>query len=205
MPHSGIKRGDPAGPNVFVIFGATGDLTKRKLIPALYNLCRDKLLPKEFAIVGIARREATHDDIRKRLSEEIREYATGDFDDSTWKWLCERIYAHTGTFDDPTTYVGPCPRSSSRSTRSAARAGTTCSTSPRPRASLARSPRLLGEVGLAQETEDAWRRVIVEKPFGHDLESARARSTASSGRCCRRIRSIGSTTTSGKRRCRTSC
>jgi len=71
-----------APPSVMAIFGAAGDLTQRKLIPALYNLKESKLLPENFAVIGVARAEMNDEEFRRRLSDEIREFAT-DFDNTT--------------------------------------------------------------------------------------------------------------------------
>src|SRR5688500_12971732 len=100
-----IRRGDPVGPNAFVIFGATGDLTKRKLIPALYNLREQKLLPDEFAVVAVARKPQTDEQLREQMRADFREFATGRVDGHHWEWLEQRCYAHTGNFDDPDAYV----------------------------------------------------------------------------------------------------
>src|SRR5712672_1220146 len=91
------RQGDPC---VMVVFGASGDLTKRKLIPALYNLAKDNLLSPNFALVGFARNEFTTDEFRERLSEEIKLYATSNVDPELWKWFAERIYYMSGEFSD---------------------------------------------------------------------------------------------------------
>ena len=78
-PHSD-DRGKPADPCVMVIFGAAGDLTQRKLIPALYNLAKAELLPREFAIVGLARGAMSTEDFRKKVSDDIQHYAGKDVD-----------------------------------------------------------------------------------------------------------------------------
>ena len=79
-------------PCVMVIFGATGDLTKRKLIPALCNLANDNLLSKQFAIIGFAGNDLTTDSFRKTLTEEIPKYAPAQIDLKNWEWFAERIY-----------------------------------------------------------------------------------------------------------------
>src|SRR4030088_2544663 len=83
-------------PCVLVIFGAAGDLTKRKLIPALYNLKKSNLLPDSFAVIGVARAEMNDEEFRRRLSDEIREFATDDIDPESWHWLEERLYYLSG-------------------------------------------------------------------------------------------------------------
>src|SRR3954468_16963965 len=97
----GRKPGDPC---IMVIFGASGDLTKRKLIPALYNLAKENLLSSNFALVGFARNEFTTEQFRERINEEIKLYATSEVDPELWKWFAERIYYMTGEFNDPEAF-----------------------------------------------------------------------------------------------------
>src|SRR6058998_3937680 len=82
----------PAGPCLMMIFGAAGDLTKRKLIPAIYNLAKAQLLPKVFAVVGIARNEMTTEVFRENLTKEINSFATERLEPALWDWLVKRIY-----------------------------------------------------------------------------------------------------------------
>src|SRR5215831_16610323 len=95
---------EPAGPCLIVIFGAAGDLTKRKLIPSLYNLAKAQLLPKEFAVVGFARNEMTTEVFREKLNEEINQYTTERVDPALWDWLVQRLYYQSGTFTDESAY-----------------------------------------------------------------------------------------------------
>ena len=76
------KTGDPC---VMVIFGASGDLTRRKLIPALYNLARSQLLSREFAVIGLARSPMSSEDYRKKVSEDMKQFATGEIDPDLWE------------------------------------------------------------------------------------------------------------------------
>src|ERR1700683_4788111 len=101
---NGHGAGRPGDPCVMVIFGASGDFTKRKLIPALYNLAKDNLLSKEFALVGFARNELTTEQFRDMIGKEIGEYATTKVDADLWHWLARRIYYLSGDFDDPPAY-----------------------------------------------------------------------------------------------------
>lgn len=94
----------PAPSCTFVIFGASGDLTKRLLIPAIYNLKRAGLLPENFAIVGVARRDQTDDGFRKEIESGLREFGTGDFVDADWQWLASRMHYVTGDFDNAATF-----------------------------------------------------------------------------------------------------
>src|SRR5579863_2025655 len=100
----GTGAGRPGDPCVMVIFGASGDLTKRKLIPALYNLAKDNLLSKEFALVGFARNELTSEQFRDEIGKEIGEFATTTIDPDLWHWFSRRIYYLSGDFSDPNAY-----------------------------------------------------------------------------------------------------
>ena len=96
--------GQTADPSVMVIFGASGDLTKRKLIPALYNLEREKLLSKDFAVVGISRREMSHDAFREKLTEDIKSFATTPVESNLWDEFVKRVYYLAGDMEQPETY-----------------------------------------------------------------------------------------------------
>ena len=87
-----------------VIFGAAGDLTKRKLIPALYNLARDSLLSKEFAVVGMARPVMSTEEARQRMNRAIHEFATEPVEPDLWEWFLQRLYYIPGEFQDPKAY-----------------------------------------------------------------------------------------------------
>jgi glucose-6-phosphate 1-dehydrogenase len=96
---------NPVGaPCVMVIFGASGDLTKRKLIPALCNLASDGLLSKQFAIVGFAANDYTTETFRKMLTDEIPKYSASPIDQKLWNWFTERIYYVKADFNDPHAY-----------------------------------------------------------------------------------------------------
>lgn len=160
-------------PCVMVIFGATGDLTKRKLLPALINLAQENLLSKQFAIVGFAGNDLTTESFRKSLSDEISKYTAAPVDPALWKWFEERIYFVKGDFGDAQAYE--------RLKAQIAEATKTHSTGGNEFFYLAVAPRFfapivqqLGAAGLTNQDNNRWVRVIVEKPFGHDLESAKA-------------------------------
>jgi glucose-6-phosphate 1-dehydrogenase len=161
-----------ADPCVMVIFGAAGDLTKRLLIPALYNLARSNLLPKEFAIVGFARAQMSSDDFRQKMSREIQEFATGSVDAELWDAFVQRLYYLSGNFEDAGSYQ--------QLVDLLATVDQECGTRGNYLYYLATASdffceivRQLGDIGLARE-EGHWRRAIIEKPFGHDEDSARA-------------------------------
>src|SRR2546423_2958922 len=171
--NSNHPKANPTGePCVMVIFGATGDLTKRKLIPALCNLAGDNLLSKQFAIVGFAANDLTTESFRKTLGEETPPYSKTAIDPKIWAWLLERIYYIKGDFQDPEAYK--------RLQQQIADADKQHSTQGNKFFYLAVAPRFcstivkqLGQAGLTKEQNGHWARVIVEKPFGHDLQSAR--------------------------------
>src|SRR5947208_7660722 len=161
-----------AAPCVMVIFGATGDLTKRKLIPALCNLSQDDLLPKRFAIVGFATNDYSTESFRKMLGEEIPKYAPAPVDLKFWEGMAERIYYVRGDFQDTQAYQ--------RLKEQMEQADKLHNTLGNRFFYLAVAPRFfspivkkLGECRLTKEENDRWARVIIEKPFGHDLQSAR--------------------------------
>ena len=97
--------GRPAPPCAIVIFGAAGDLTKRKLVPALYNLKALGLLPRELAIVGVARREKTHEQFREEQTRDIGEFATTRVDGALWAELRDAMYFQAGELSDPAVYT----------------------------------------------------------------------------------------------------
>ena len=104
---------------MFVIFGATGDLTKRLLIPSLYNLLANKLLPDKFAIIGVSNVKMSSEDFRKQLGDEIGQFTTTKVKPELWKWFDQRISYMSGDFKDPATYQRAQDRA--RADRQAAR------------------------------------------------------------------------------------
>ena len=156
-----------------VIFGASGDLTRRKLIPALYNLASQGLLSREFAVVGVARNPMTTEEARHKLTEDFKQFATGTIDQDLWEWFVRHFYYVAGDFDDPTTY--------DKLKETLAGADKDHTTHENYFFYLATAPDYFGDiverlakVGLMTEENSHWRRVIIEKPFGHDLDSAMA-------------------------------
>ncbi|BAZ70782.1 glucose-6-phosphate 1-dehydrogenase (plasmid) [Fischerella sp. NIES-4106] len=170
----------PGDPCVMVIFGAAGDLTKRKLIPALYNLAQSSLLPKEFAVLGVARAQMSTDDFRQKMSRDIYEFATSSVDAQLWDAFEKHLYYLSGDFQDPDTYE--------QLQELLATVDQECGTGGNYLYYLATAPNFfndivwqLGTSGLVREEEGMWRRVIIEKPFGHDFDSARALNKNISG------------------------
>src|SRR2546426_1370049 len=159
-------------PCVLVIFGAAGDLTKRKLIPALYNLKKSNLLPDDFAVIGVARAELNDVEFRKRLGDELHEFATDDIDPEQWKWLEERLYYLSGDFGNDQTFSGLKERLSKVDAERNTQGNYFFYLATKPDY-FAPIVQQLGAVDLTREEDNHWRRVVIEKPFGRDLESAR--------------------------------
>jgi glucose-6-phosphate 1-dehydrogenase len=156
-----------------VIFGAAGDLTSRKLIPALYNLAKSELLSREFAVVGVARSQMSNEDFRKKATEDIKEFATEKVDPNVWEWFVRRLYYLPGDFGDKNLY--------SQLKDFLDKVDRDHSTHGNHLYYMATAANYFGPVieqlaavGLIEEKNQQWRRIIIEKPFGHDLESARA-------------------------------
>jgi glucose-6-phosphate 1-dehydrogenase len=165
--------GRPGDPCAMVIFGAAGDLTKRLLVPSLYNLHASKLLPEKFAVVGVTAAKFSDEDFREKLTKDIQEFARSPIQKELWDWFKSKIYYHSGDFRDPSLY--------SQLKDKLAAVDQQQGTPGNYLFYLATAPQFFGEiikrvgaVGLTRENNGFWRRVIVEKPFGRDLESARA-------------------------------
>ena len=158
-----------AGPCGIVMFGVTGDLARKKLIPAIYDLANRGLLPPGFGLVGFARRDWGDRHFGKLFTNAVKADARTECRESVWSNLAAGIRFVPGQFDD-TTPGRSWPRRSSSSTSGGAPAATTRSTS---RSRPARSPRSVDRsTRAAWPAPDGrrWRRVVIEKPFGHDLE-----------------------------------
>ena len=170
MSVAGLK---PSPPCVFVIFGAAGDLTKRKLLPALYNLKASRFLPRQLAIVGVTRKEKTHEQFREEQSKDIHEFATQAVDEALWAELRSNLYYQSGEFTNPETYT--------KLKALLDEVAKTHNTQGNVLFYLATPPdffgeivKRLGEAGLVDRGLGGWRRIVIEKPFGHDLASAQA-------------------------------
>ena len=162
----------PAPPCAMVIFGATGDLTKRKLIPALYNLIVNGLLPDGFAVVGVGRSQLSDDELRHRMEQDLREFATTDVDERRLEWLIQRLRYVQLDPEKPETFKGLADTLSQLDDELGT-SGNYLFYLAVPPSAFDDYVKQLGDVGLLREEGESWRRVIIEKPFGHDLESAR--------------------------------
>jgi glucose-6-phosphate 1-dehydrogenase len=160
----------PADSCVMVIFGGAGDLTRRLLIPALCNLVEAKLLPDGFAVLGVARTEMDDVSYRQRIADSVREFAPG-IPAVTANWLVERVHYLQGEFDDPPSYEKLSVRLAEIGAKYRTRNALFYLATPP--VAFAKIVRRLGKAGLVAQEEGSWRRVVIEKPFGHDLASAR--------------------------------
>ena len=170
--HMGAERKAP-DPCSIVIFGASGDLTARKLIPAFYHLAKEKQMPASYRIVGFARREKTDDAWRAELRAALDQFSrTKPVDEKVWRGFAANLFYCTGDVTDAAAYKKLEERL------------TSFGSGPLRENLLfylAVSPSQFGEVveqihraGLLNREGSAWQRIVVEKPFGHDLASARA-------------------------------
>ncbi len=167
-----------AGPCGLVIFGVTGDLSRTKLMPAVYDLANRGLLPPSFALVGFARREWEHEDFATEVHDAVRENARTPFRESTWAQLAAGFRFVPGDLDNPDDFhrLADTVAELDEAQGTGGNHAFYLSIPPRMFDRVARS---LADSGLAAaDSPDAWRRVVIEKPFGHDLASARALNQA---------------------------
>lgn len=160
-----------AGPGGMVIFGVTGDLARKKLLPAIYDLANRGLLPASFALVGYGRREWSKQYFEDYVRTAVEQGARTDFRESVWQRLAEGIHFVTGTFTDDEAFDRLAAQLEELD-RSRGTAGNWAYYLSIPPANFPDVCHQLDRSGLAQSGEDYWRRVIIEKPFGHDLASA---------------------------------
>ena len=165
-----------APPATLVIFGAGGDLTKRLVVPALYHLVQAGKLPHEFAVIGVDHNDQTTEQWRQSLTKMMQGFTqAAGIDAQAWSWLIQRMHYMRGDFTQPETFRNLKRRLAERQQHN---------NTANVLFYLAVADRFFGPViaelgyaGLTQQSEEAWRRVIVEKPFGHDLASAEALNT----------------------------
>ncbi len=150
-----------------IIFGATGDLTRRKLIPALYNLYIKDRMPEQFRIIGYARRDWSHDEMRDVAESGVKEFSGKTFNADQWAGFAPHIFYIAGNLDNQAEF------GSLKLFLDDHGDGNNLyylATAPEFFAPIAHS---LAAHGLHTDNGDAWRRMVIEKPFGHDLQSAR--------------------------------
>ncbi len=162
-------------PCAMVIFGATGDLTSRKLAPAVYNLGREGLLPANFACIGFARREKSNEQFREELKSDINNYSrVKPIDESFWKNFENQLFYHQSEFDDEAGYEKLAALLKQIDNRYATRGNRIFYLSVQPKYFPIIIEKL-AKHGMIYDPHKAgapWSRVIIEKPFGHDSSSA---------------------------------
>src|ERR1700726_4167769 len=159
-------------PCTIVIFGATGDLTHRKLIPALYNLAADGELPPAVTVVGFARRKKNDDDFRRDLEEATRKFSRQSVRDEIWKTFAQSIFYHESDFGDESGYKSLAAKLDKIDKERGTRGNRLFYFAVGPD-QFEPILKHLKAVGLNKAKEGSWARVIIEKPFGTDLASAR--------------------------------
>jgi glucose-6-phosphate 1-dehydrogenase len=161
-------------PCAVVIFGATGDLTKRKLMPALYRLAFEGRLAPNFAIIGVSRSPLSDDQFRENMRDGVSKYLEDSpFDENLWKSFAQGIHYLSGDIGNKDTFANLAVKLGEveETHGTAGNVLFYLSTQPSQYAPIAEA---LGAAGLAESArEGAWRRIVIEKPFGHDLVSAR--------------------------------
>lgn len=159
-------------PVLLVVFGASGDLSKRKLIPALYHLAYQNLLPRDFTVLGFARTQYTDEQFRKIALEGIQEYGSLGIDEHTWHWFSQGLFYQAGQYEDAESFEALAARvaelDQSRHTD-----GNHVYYLATPPTVFKPITKLIHDVGLCPSDAHAQRRIVIEKPFGHDLASAK--------------------------------
>jgi glucose-6-phosphate 1-dehydrogenase len=153
-----------------VIFGATGDLAKRKLLPALYNLAGRQSLPADFNVLGVGRTSMTDEAYREKVKQDLHDFG-GAQDGGAWEWFAPRLFYAFESLEDLASYQSLSDRLESLDGPGHVQTGYLFYLATPPSA-MADIVLRLSAVGLVNEERDNWRRVIVEKPFGYDLASA---------------------------------
>jgi glucose-6-phosphate 1-dehydrogenase len=167
-----------APPCAMVIFGASGDLTHRKLMPALYHLRQSGALDDPFAVVGVARRDWTRDQFRASLGQAVREHSNGaPFDEELWEEFARAIEWVPGSFEDPETYarLRGCLEQLDREHHLEGNRLYYLATPPSEFCPILEQLKAANLIHPAHSAP--WTRVVIEKPFGHDLASARELNT----------------------------
>jgi glucose-6-phosphate 1-dehydrogenase len=161
-----------AGPSALVIFGITGDLARKKLMPAVYDLANRGLLPPGFALVGFGRRGWTDEEFAENVREAVQASARTPFREDVWRQLARGIRFVQGTFDDPAGYerLRDALDALERDRGTLGNAAFYLSIPPKDFPQVTEH---LSAAGLAEQRDGRWRRVVIEKPFGSDLTTAR--------------------------------
>jgi glucose-6-phosphate 1-dehydrogenase len=167
----GLRKERMPEPQILVIFGASGDLTQRKLVPAIYQMRRDRRLPPEVTVVGVARRPWSHDYFREQMREGIEEFGGGIGNEELWKDFAKGLYYCPGDIDNPESYEKLKAFLAELDEERRTRGNHIFYLSVSPNF----FPEAIRQLGAAQMlTDPAKHRLVIEKPFGRDLSSAKA-------------------------------
>jgi glucose-6-phosphate 1-dehydrogenase len=161
-----------AGPSGLVIFGVTGDLSRKKLMPAVYDLANRGLLPPGFALVGFARRDWEDQDFAQVVHDAVQQYSRTPFNEDVWAQLSEGIRFVQGEFDEPEAFQR-LKATIEELDRERGTMGNHAFYLSIPPKSFPLVTEQLRSSGLAEQVDGQWRRVVIEKPFGSDLTTAR--------------------------------
>ncbi len=161
-----------AGPSGLVIFGVTGDLSRKKLMPAVYDLANRGLLPPGFALVGFARRDWEDEDFAQVVHDAVKQYARTPFNEEVWTQLAQGIRFVQGEFDDAKAFAD-LKSTIEELDRDRGTMGNHAFYLSIPPKSFPQVTEQLRTSGLAEQQDGQWRRVVIEKPFGSDLATAR--------------------------------
>jgi len=160
-----------AGPCGLVLFGVTGDLSRKKVMPAIYDLANRGLLPPGFSLVGFARRDWADQDFAQIVHDSVKAHARTEFREEVWNQLAEGIRFVSGAFDDDHAFE-ELRRTIEELDELRGTEGNHAFYLAIPPGAFGQVVGQLDEHGLARAADGSWRRVVIEKPFGHDLASA---------------------------------
>ena len=167
-----MKTNDQLEPTVFVIFGGAGDLTWRKLVPALFDLSQDRSLPAQFAIIAVDRIKLGDDALRRRLHDGVNQFSRfGKAQATAWNQFAQHIHYQPGDFKKLQTYTALGEQCAKLEKEWGAKVHRIFYMATPP-SMFGEIPKYLGKAGLARDRQ--WARIVIEKPIGYDLESARA-------------------------------
>jgi glucose-6-phosphate 1-dehydrogenase len=167
----GLQQQKTPEPQILVIFGASGDLTQRKLVPALYKLRRERRIPPETTIVGVARREWSHDYFREHMREGIEQFSDGIGAEELWQDFSQGLFYCSGDIDKPESYQKLKDFLAELDDKRGTRGNRVFYLSVAPKF----FPEAIQQLGQAQMLADPTKtRLVIEKPFGRDLASARS-------------------------------
>ena len=167
----GLQQDRVPEPQILVIFGASGDLTQRKLVPALYQMMRERRLPLEFTLVGVARREWSHDFFREHMREGVEEFGSGLGSELLWEEFAKGLFYCSGDIDNPASYQKLKAFLAELDEQRGTRGNRVFYLSVAPKF-FAESIQQLGAADMLPDPRK--QRLVIEKPFGRDLNTAQS-------------------------------